>query len=317
MSVPIWYLGDRDPSITENITAGGSAVDLSSASVLFKMRPVNGSAETVSGTAVVVAPATGGNVRYDWTAADVTAITSAMGAAPSFPFLVRWEVTRSGKVQTVFEALAEWRQPEPGSPLSYVTLEQLKNTLSLSGETFGDLDVEIAAAAASRAVEELCGRRFYADANANQVRHYSPDSALELEIDDLVTLTSLKADEDGSGSFEVTWAATDYVLEPLNAAADSWPYSLIRVHPNGARLFPTAYPKSVELTGKFGWPAIPKPVEQATTILAAKLFRRAREAPFGILSAGLETGGAIRIARTDPDVSALCFPFARHRLAVA
>lgn len=197
----------------------------------------------------------------------------------------------------------------------YVTGTELKATLALTGETYADSDVSAAVSAASRGIDEICGRRFYLDADALQVRYYSPDSPDSLYVDDIVVVTSLKTDDDGDGTFENTWTLNaDYVREPLNAAADGKPWTLLRRHPASSYLFPTSYPRSVELTGQFGWSAVPAAIEQATTIAAHRLLKRAREVPFGIAGIGLD-GSAVRIVSTDPDVIALVRPFSRLPLA--
>jgi hypothetical protein len=200
----------------------------------------------------------------------------------------------------------------------YANGAELKATLELTGETFADPDITLALTAASRAIDNVCDRRFYADADATQVRYYSPDDARILRIDDLVTLTTLVTDPGGDGTFEDAWTLnTDFVLEPLNAAANAHPYTTIAVHPNGSFRLPCSFPRSVKLTGKFGWSAVPEPIKEATMVLASKLMRRAREAPFGVVSVGLEAGAAMRIARNDPDVLMLVGPYRRYPVAVA
>ena len=199
----------------------------------------------------------------------------------------------------------------------YVELDDMKATLEIAGESFADEDLRLAITAASRGIDNLANRRFYADANANQVRYYTPDDSCRLRIDDLATLTAVAVDQDGDGTFEETWTQnTDFTLGPLNAQADGWPWTVIDTHPNGSYSFPTAYPRSVRVTGKFGWPSVPFPVKEATIVLASKLMRRAREAPFGVVSVGLELGGVARIARTDPDVMFLVGPYIRGRVTV-
>jgi hypothetical protein len=56
---------------------------------------------------------------------------------------------------------------------------------------------------------------------------------------------------------------------------------------------------------------VPEDIKTATSILAAKLVRRVREAPFGIVTAGVDQGEAMRISRTDPDVYTLLQPYSR------
>ena len=187
---------------------------------------------------------------------------------------------------------------------AYVTSADVKSSLALQGYTFADTDIARAILAASRAIDWATGRRFYLDTDATSVRYYTPDSPSLLAIDDLVTLTSILVDQDGDGTFEETWTVnTDFVLTPLNAAADSEPYWWVEVRNLSGRRFPCQLERSVKVTGQFGWPSVPSDIQLATSILASKLLRRVREAPFGIVSFGLDQGSAMRIARTDPDVA--------------
>lgn len=195
----------------------------------------------------------------------------------------------------------------------YLTVADLKKTLELNGESYADSDIGVAITAASRAVENATDRRFWADADADQVRYYTPTDAGMLLVDDLVTLTELATDEQGDQSFSRVWTTNlDVFAEPLNAAADGKPYTRLCV--NGARTslyFPVQYGRSVRVTGKFGWPEVPAGVTQATTIVAARLVKRARETPMGVAGFGME-GFALRIARDDPDVVTLLNPLRRY-----
>lgn len=199
------------------------------------------------------------------------------------------------------------------NPAGYVTAAQLKATLNLTGTAY-DSDLTAAALAASRAVDSATGRRFYLDVDVNQVRYYTPESLRLLLIDDVSTLTAVAVDRGGSGSFSETWTnGTDFVLEPLNAPADFWPYETLRVRQLAGRWLPNWIEKSVRVTAQFGWPAVPDDIYTATEILAVKLFKRIREAPFGIVSVGIDQAAAMRIARTDPDVAPLISRFVRKR----
>jgi hypothetical protein len=304
-----WYVGNRDPSITENITVNGAAFDLTSSTVKFKARQIGSSTLLVDAAATIVGSPTLGNVRYDWTAGDAS--TGILSAARSA--LVWWEVTTTGKVQDVGEAIIQVLAHAPVSR-DYAELEDLKKTLTLDGLSFADLDIKEVITAASRKVDEHTGRRFWVDADANQVRYYSPEFWDRLWIDDLVTLTTLKTDDGGDGTFENTWTLnSDFTLEPLNAAADSEPWTSINVHPSGNYTFPTGYPRSVELTGKFGWNAVPAQVKTATKMVAHRYLKRLREAPHGVVGFGLD-GAVVRMMSVDPDVDALLAPFSRRIL---
>lgn len=191
----------------------------------------------------------------------------------------------------------------------YVTPASLKATLELTAETYADADINVALEAASRAIDDHTNRRFYADADALQVRVYSPVARDLLRIDDLTTLTTLKTDPSGDLVFEEAWVLnTDFVLEPLNPplidGTSKEPWTLIRVHPSGSFVFQIKYPRTAQVTGKFGWAVVPPVVKAATTILAGRYLRRARETPLGVLGLGLD-GTAVRISRSDPDVATL------------
>lgn len=300
----VWMTGNRNPSITEGITVDGVAYDLSAASgVKFKMRAPNSATLKVDAAAVIVS-AVAGTVRYDWAAADVDTAS---------PYLCWWEVTTTGKTQDMGEAFIQFLAHAPVSR-DYVELEDLKKTLTLEGTTFANIDLGQVITAASRKVDEHTGRRFYPDADAAQVRYYTASDPWTLYVDDIVTITTLKTDDSGDQTFENTWTLnTDYVREPLNAAADGEPWTKLCAHPTGSFTFPTSYPRTVELTGKFGWAAVPSQVSLATKLLAARYVKRVREAPTGVAGFGMD-GVVVRMMTVDADVEDLLQPFSRRIL---
>lgn len=193
----------------------------------------------------------------------------------------------------------------------YVSAAVLKATLSLTGETYADADVAVAVEAASRMVDAECDRRFYKD-SADTTRYYSPRSSGWVAIDDLADLTTLATDADGTNTYATAWTeSTHFTFEPANAETNGRPRTMIRVRAAGGLWFPTGYPNSVRVVGKFGWDATPPQVVSATSIIASRLLRRMREAPFGIVTAGIDEGVAMRLGRIDPDVAALLRPFVR------
>lgn len=222
---------------------------------------------------------------------------------------------------------------------SYVDLAEFKATASIGG-TYADVDITEALVAASRALEDpdLAGRRFYLDADANQVRYYTHpgrDPVLPrreygfggwlptrrhavLPIDDLVELTELATDPTGDGSFSRVWTqGTDFVLEPRNAPADGKPYTQIRILPRGRHFFPDGgfYPDSIRVTGQFGWAAVPDNIKVATKLIAARLLRLMREGALGAIGFGAD-GTVVRVSRSIPDMDLLLQRYRRRRLFV-
>ncbi len=193
----------------------------------------------------------------------------------------------------------------------YVSASALKTSLGITVSTF-DTDITTACSAASRGIDQACNRRFWADSDATKVRYYTPVvTSRLLPIDDLVTLTSLATDTGADGTFATTLTVnTDFVLEPLNAAAETpaRPYTSIALYELASQ-WPWRR-RSVKVTGKFGWAAVPDEIVRATTILATKLYKR-QESPFGIVTAGVDQVTAMRIAVSDPDVKFLIGPYMR------
>jgi BppU N-terminal domain len=286
------FNGNRSPSLTYTFTVDGIPFDLTGATVKFKMRAERTSTLKVNTAAVIVSP-TAGTVRYDWAAIDVD--------TPG-DFIGWWEVTLpSAKIQESPEFIIAIRDHTAADQTVYLEREDLKRMTDLEGTTFVDAYIDLALISASRSIDEITSRRFYPDNDAAQVRYYTPAGDESLPIDDLVTLTSLKADRDGNGVFEETWVLnTDFVLEPLNPAGRPW--TRIRRASVGTKSFPLTV-RSIELTGKFGWPAVPEAIQQATGLVASRLLKR-REAPFGVVGFGPDSE-VVRVTRSDPDVMLL------------
>lgn len=106
---------------------------------------------------------------------------------------------------------------------------------------------------ASRRIDDVTQRHFYS--LAAQTRYYAGDGGGALWLShDLLTITTLKVDGDGDGTFETTLTAdTDYWLWPYNRLADE-PARRIDLNPNSATL--TAWPRAnraVQVVGKFGY----------------------------------------------------------------
>jgi len=157
---------------------------------------------------------------------------------------------------------------------------------------------------ASGLIDKHCGRTFGQDA-AVSARIYSPDFADVLSVDDISTATGLiiKSDWDRDGVYEVTWAANDYQLEPVNNLAKGEPVYTIRSRFMN-NYFPRYVGTSVQVTAQWGWPAVPAQVKTACLLQVSRLHMR-RRTPGGILMAPDLGSGERLYASLDPDVRVL------------
>ena len=134
-----------------------------------------------------------------------------------------------------------------------------------------------------------------------------------LVVPDLVSVTSIKVDEDGDGVFEETLAATDYELLSFNETHAGWPYQAINriddVWPipvwGGRR-------RLVEVAGTWGWASVPVPIKQACLIMAARQVARGN-ASLGVQ--GVSDFGPFSIRNSDPDYIALIRPYTAMGIA--
>lgn len=199
---------------------------------------------------------------------------------------------------------------------NYITRAQFNETASLSGTTFAEADVDRAIAAASQAIDRICGRVFYpVDPSNAQTRHYSPPNPRTLPVEDFYDLESVAIDRDMDGIFEIVLEENyDFVSQPENNAANGFPFTRIVLHPR-ARIDWPQFPRSVEIVGSFGWQETPDDVVQACMILATILFKRTREAPLGFVTSlgGFEAGAVnpVRLGKSDPQMMGLLSNYIR------
>jgi hypothetical protein len=190
------------------------------------------------------------------------------------------------------------------SPALYTDLPTVKAGLGKTTADDRDDLIEQAIAAASRAIDQRCGRRFYAEQTATARTFpivggtYYDDLDQVLLIDDVATATDLAVATGGTGNWTTV---TGWETGPDNALAYSQPITQIRA---SAGWLPVT--GRVQVTARWGWPAVPDGVAQAALLLAARLYRR-KDSPQGVL--GSADWGTIRVSRFDPDVDALLEPY--------
>ncbi len=167
----------------------------------------------------------------------------------------------------------------------YCTLSELKGHIIANGggdfTPEDDTNLEIAINAVSRWLDNHFDTSFYA---RTETRYYDAQWYDLLYVDDLLTVTTLKTDEDEDGNYETTWANTDYWLEPRNAATNKRPYRQIRQRATGDYSFPVGVEYGVEITGAWGYCTEanrPAEIKQFTLLMSHRLWKR-KDAIFGV-----------------------------------
>lgn len=187
----------------------------------------------------------------------------------------------------------------------YATVDDLRSRLGIVGSA-SDPALTAALAAAQGDVEQDTGRRFDLATTAT-ARVFNPQYRIvpswdgeKLLVDDIGDETGLLI-EVGSGTNWLT--VVDWDTGPENAIsrgeAVTW---ILRPY-----LPWVTWPRQrVRITAKWGWPAVPAQIHEATLLRAARLFRR-KDSPDGI--AGSADFGPVRVGRSDPDYDSLVCPF--------
>ena len=191
-----------------------------------------------------------------------------------------WTFEWVGTGDVVDTEVGTWTVFDTALGRLYATVQALKSRLGLPAtDTASDYELHLVCFAASRMVENYTQRVFWR--GTSQTRTFTPKDAYCLRLpvfNDLVSVTTLKTDATGDGTFETTWASSDYQLKPVNpgSAPETRPYT--RIDAVGTRTFPLptlllARSDRVEVTGVWGWPAVPYSVRQSALITAAELYR--------------------------------------------
>lgn len=309
-----FYIGQGDTAspITRTLTdALGAAVNIQGATVRFTMTPAHGGTPVVNNATALNlqvgdgSDGTRGRVSYGQGAAPWGSATATAG-----DYLAAFTVTfADGTVETFPNGgylLVTITPDPPTSNAYYLAPEELKKTLNLAGTAFADQDVASAVQAASVAIDNYCGRSFRF-ASADQTRRYTALADDWVSIHDLQAAPTSVTVNGGAAMV----ADTDYFLDPVPVAYPGPPYGALRNIASGG--FSRGRPNAVVVVGKFGWPTVPEPVVAATRIIAARMLRRIREAPFAILPFG-DQGEAMRMTTADPDVRFLLSPYVRRDL---
>lgn len=257
----------------------------------------------LDGAQVTISPSAGGAAVFGPTAA-------GLGVSGTTYSLV-WQVP-SATVQGAYTAVLSGTSS--GQPVEveaevfvsalplYFPLAELKDRLKI---TDSDRDARLARnlAAASRSIDKTCGRRFYLDP-APVARILNPRSRTVLDEDGWHLLTADIGDVAGlvvQTGRTPAWSdiTTQVEAEPTDALEQLQPVtSLLRI----GGVWPSGGGQRVQVTARWGWPAVPDEVREATALLANRLFKRT-DSPEGVL--GSSEWGVVRLSRKDPDAYGL------------
>jgi hypothetical protein len=198
-------------------------------------------------------------------------------------------------------------------PADYCTSDDIKAVMvDGSWGTAYDATLALLATRASREFDRLTKKPVgYFYANADVTLYYDGSGTVMQWIDDLAAVpTKVEVSETGDPTKYTTWLATDYMCWPYNALSDGRPYQGLYID----LLYSTKtlwyrFPKSVKITGKFGYSTtVPDEVKQATIIMAVRAFKRGQQA-YQDGSVVPELGRIVYVKGMDPEVDRIIGSF--------
>lgn len=206
-----------------------------------------------------------------------------------------------------------WRVDSPPTSDLYCTPEQLKSRVGIA-DNVDDREILGACRSVSRWIDEYCDRVF---ARRTVTIPLAPCGYYSLQTPDLVSVTTLKTDDDGDGVYETTWLTSDYELQPVGADVQLQPQPYTSIAAVGTRLFPVTTSRTgrryrAQAAVVAGWPSLPAPIAEAAGLLATD-YLAAAGMKFGVM--GFD-GYAIR-ARMNPLALTKLDPYRRYPVLIA
>ena len=261
MSNPVWYTGDRDPSISETITVAGEPFDLTGLTVRFLMRAIGSSTLKIDKAATIVTAAAG-SVRYDWGVDDLD--------TPGF-YLAWWEVTITGRIQAVQEAVLEVRDHGPTDGW-LVELAEVRQAMEMRSENVAlDEQIQRLIPVATREVQKFARREFVT--TDDETRRFRLDRRLvDLAPYDLRSATTITLDPDGTA---VELTTNDWIGQPSHIQYGVWQYLKLSdfiVIQTGTYI--TFGFNEIEIEGDWGFPTVPPDVKEAAIVAIRSWVRR-------------------------------------------
>lgn len=270
---------------------------------------VSGTATDPTTVTLAVTSPDGSTTTYTYAAAEITksstgVYTKNITASSAGTWRYKW--TGTGAAADVQDSSFD---VFTGSDITaYASIEELRDELGNyeSTDQSDDAKMQRSIDAASRMIDGWCGQRFWIDSTAT-ARTFTPTDSRTLDlVNDAVdgdgtgiaTTTGLivKLDTTDSGTYGTTLTVdTDYLLRPSNAAVVSpaKPYTEVALTGVDYLFSGSSYGRPlVQITAKWGWPAVPADVKKACLIQAIDLFK-SKDAAFGV--AGVADLGVLRV----------------------
>ena len=173
--------------------------------------------------------------------------------------------------------------------VNYVTVVDVKGRRGIEDFSEDPTFVTLATAA-SRGVDAVCGRTFGLDAGVSARTYLPPCDTGRLLIEDFSTTTGLIV-VDNTTTLVLN---TDYIVSPGNSigpTGEPWPFYIVEPIRHGWSHYPG---RSISVTARWGWPAIPPLVVEATLLVLMDLYAT-KDLRFGVLSPGVDGGFSQRI----------------------
>lgn len=264
------------------------ATELATVSNTFKVAGVAADPTTIS---LVITDPAGAATTYTYAAAQITrtgtgAYTKDIACA-STPGGT-WQYVWVGTGAAADVEAGTWTTFSTDLQNLYCTPAMLKGRRGIT-DTGDDAEILGACRAVSRWIDKrYCKRHFY---RQTATRTFEATGLYCLEVPDLVSVTTLKTDAAGDGTFETTWASTDYQLLPVNAPTELEPEPYTEIRAIGTQTFPVPYSSylarrdRVQIVGVWGWPAVPEPVIEAAKILVGD-YQKLGAGAFGVVGYG-------------------------------
>ena len=281
-----------------------ASAELATLSNTFSVSDVATDPTTVT---LVVTDPTGTATTYQYALAEITKSgTGVYTKDVACTAAGTWQYVWIGTGAASDVVAGTWTVVDTALQSLYCTPEMLKNRKGIT-DGFDDIEIMGACRAVARWIDEKYCLRFFYRHTATLT--FPATGYYCLPVPDLVSITTLKTDNDGDGVFETTWTANvDYELLPANAAAglEQKPYN--EVNAIGSYQFPYtcrspgARRNRVQIVGVWGWPAVPHPVIEAAKILAGDYLKLGSMA-FGV--AGYGEYGAVRARMSNPAMEML------------